>query len=180
MKAWVSKALLLSLLGVVSVSVMGCQQDPLVGKWECIAYQEGYTLITWQNEVLEFAKDGTFKWTSSMIMPRKTFIGTYTTNTQATPYTIDVTFTKYSQGGVETDIPDVTSLGVYKFDGSGNNQRLFMNHYGGLTRPMASTLDKEVGPVWVGTKVNAKMLDVVEKGLDTLLGAWGASALPGS
>ena len=45
---------------------------------------------------------------------------------------------------------------------------------------MASTLDKEVGPVWVGTKVNAKILDVVEKGLDTLLGAWGASAIPGS
>lgn len=180
MKVWVNKALLLCVLGILSMSVMGCQQDPLVGRWECIAYESGYTAINVQNEVFEFTKEGTFTWTSSYTLPRKKIVGTYTTNQQSDPKTIDLTFTKYSVGGVETDIADFVSLGVYKFQGSGNTQRLFINPMGLQTRPMASTLDKEVGPVWVGTKVNAKLLDVVEKGLDTLLGAWGASALPGS
>lgn len=179
MTSWMSKGMLLVLLAVVSVTVMGCQKDPLVGKWECIAYFGGNTSVNMLNEVLEFSEDGSFEWTTSMFLTRRTYIGTYTTNTQAEPFTIDIVVTKYNEGGIDTDVPDVTALGVYKFQGSGNNQRLLMNHYS-MTRPSASTLDKETGPVWVGTKAPAKILDVVQKGLDTLLGAWGVSAFPGS
>lgn len=180
MNSWLRKGMLMGMLGIMALTVMGCQQNQLVGKWECIAYQNGYTTVNLLNEVLEFKEDDTFTWTSSMALPRRIFYGTYTTNAQANPLTIDVVFTKYSINGLETDIPDVTSLGVYKFAGSGATQRLYMNHSGGATRPSASTLDKEVGPVWVGTKVNEKWLDLAEKGLDMLLGAWGVSAFSGS
>lgn len=180
MNSWLRKGMLLGMLAVMALTVMGCQQNQLVGKWECIAYNEGNTAERLLNEVFVFNQDGTFTWTSSMVLPRRIIYGTYTTNAQANPLTIDVIFTKYSINGLETDIQDVTSLGVYKFAGSGATQRLYMNHFGGATRPSASTLDKEVGPVWVGTKVNEKWLDLAEKGLDTLLGAWGVSAFSGS
>lgn len=177
---WLRKGMVLGLLVVVSLTVMGCQQNQLIGKWECIAYAGGNTTENLLNEVFVFNEDGTFTWTSSRVLPRRIFYGTYTTDTEANPFNIDVTVTKYSINGVETDIPDITSLGVYKFTGSGDTQRLYLNHTGGQTRPSANTLDKEVGPVWVGTKVNEKWLDVAEKGLDMLLGAWGVSALSGS
>lgn len=176
MNSWLRKGILLGLLAILSLTVMGCQQDPLIGKWECIAYNQGLTAANLLNEVFVFNEDGTFTWTSSVTLPRKTIYGTYTVNTEVTPFNIDVIFTKYSINGLETDIQDVTSLGVYKFTGSGDTQRLFINPMGGQTRPSGSTLDKEVGPVWVGTKVNEKWLDMAEKGLDMLLGAWGVSA----
>ena len=55
---WASKALLLSILAVLSVSVSGCQQDPLIGKWECIVYKGGNTTATGFNEMLEFTQEG--------------------------------------------------------------------------------------------------------------------------
>ncbi|NLV44556.1 MAG: hypothetical protein GXY07_08665 [Candidatus Hydrogenedentes bacterium] len=180
MNSWLRKGMLAALLAVLLLTVMGCQQNPLIGKWECIAYANGNTAANLLNEVFVFNQDGTFTWITSRSLPRKTFYGTYTVNTQANPFSIDVIITKYSTNGLETDIPDVSSLGVYKFTGSGDTQRLYLNHTGGATRPSASTLDKEVGPVWVGNKVNEKWLDLAEKGLDTLLGAWGVSAFSGS
>lgn len=175
MNSWLKKGALLGLLAVLSLTIMGCQQDPLIGKWECIAYIDGNTSINLLNEVFVFNEDGSFIWISSRTLPRKTFYGTYTVNTEVTPFNIDIIVTKYSINGLETDIPDTASLGIYKFTGSGDNQRLYINHMGGQTRPLPSTLDKEVGPVWVGVKVNEKWLDLAEKGLDMLLGAWGVS-----
>jgi len=180
MGLWLRKGMVLGLLALVALTAMGCQQNQLIGKWECIAYANGNTAVNLLNEVFVFNEDGTFTWTSSRILPRKIFYGTYTTDTEANPFNIDVTVTKYSMNGAETDIPDITSLGVYKFTGSGDAQRLYLNHTGGLQRPSASTLDKEVGPVWVGTKVTEKWLDLAEKGLGMLLGAWGVSAFSGS
>jgi len=166
--------------GVMAAMMLltGCH-DPLVGSWVCTLYVNGSAVANASNEVFVFSREGEYSWTTSQGGLERTYLGNYVNDVRPRPRHIDVSISSYIESGVETNMPDVTSLGIYAFEGLGRARQLYLNVSGGTVRPAAEALDKDVGPVWVGHRLDTGTPGLAEKLLTLFSDASGVSFFSG-
>ena len=164
----------LACAGVMAVLTFltGCH-DPLVGSWVCTLYVNGAAVTNASDERFVFSKEGDYSWTTAQGGLERTYLGSYVSDARPFPCHVDVTLSSYVENGVETDMPGVTSLGIYTLEGFGRARQLYLNTAGGTVRPAAETLDKDVGPVWIGHRLDADTPGLAEKALSFLADASG-------
>lgn len=168
----------LAYAGVMAVIpfLTGCH-DPIAGSWVCTLYVNGAAVANASDELFVFSKEGDYSWTTAQGGLERQYLGSYVSDSRPFPCHIDVSISSYVENGVETDMPDVTSLGIYTFEGFGRARQLYLNIAGGTVRPAAETLDKDVGPVWIGRRLNADAPGLAEKALSLLADASGVPFL---
>lgn len=153
-------------------SLTGCQ-NPLVGSWVCTLYVNGAAVANASDERFVFSKEGDYSWTTAQGGLERRYLGSYVSDARPRPCHIDVSLSRYVENGVEADMPDVTSLGIYTLEGFGRARQLYLNVAGGSVRPAAETLDKNVGPVWIGRRLDVDTPGLTEKALSLLADASG-------
>ena len=145
----------------------GCH-DPIAGSWVCTLYVNGAAVANASDEVFVFSRNGDYSWTTAQGGLERRYLGTYVSDARPSPNHIDASLSSYVENGVETDMADVTSLGIYTFEGFGQARQLYLNIAGGAVRPAAETLDKQVGPVWIGRRQEDDTPDLMGKALTLL------------